>query len=134
MSDKIKLALFATVVVALLWFSTVPGTFGPKPTTTPPVVVTTKATAATYVFEKDETAVPSAVRAALNTLNLAGIKATEFEDDTKDGTGDTPEQYKVPLAAAKEAGMPALVVQAGDKVLRTVKSPTTAAAVLEAVK
>lgn len=96
----------------------------------PPV----KPTAATYVYEKDETAVPSPVRSALSTLNKNGIVATEFEEDTVNGDGETPAQYRVPLAAAKAAGPPALVVTAGDKVLRVVKSPKTAEEVLEAAK
>lgn len=97
-------------------------------------VPVTKVDAVVYVYEKDESAVPSPVMAALNTLNRQGIVATLFEDDTKDGTGETPEQYKVPFAAAKEAGMPALVATAGEKVVRVVKSPKTEAEVLEAAK
>lgn len=91
-------------------------------------------TSVTYVYEKDDTAVPAAVRAALNKLNRERkIICTIFDDDTTDGTGDTPEQYKAPLKAANEVGLPVLVVMAGDRVVRTVKSPTTEQAVLEAV-
>ena len=94
----------------------------------------TKATAATFVYEKDQHIVPGPVLAALNQLNRErGIIATLFEQDTKDGTGDVPEQYKPALAAAKEAGLPALVVQAGKDVLRTVKDPKTEDEVLKAV-
>lgn len=96
---------------------------------------TTKATAATYFYEKDETPVPNAVMAALNTLNSdRKIKATLFEDDNTDGAGDVPEQYKAALAAAREAGLPALVVSAGDNVLVIVRKPTTVEEILEAVK
>ncbi len=98
------------------------------------VIAPAKPTAATYVYEKDDSVVPSPVMVALNQLNRAGIVATIFEEDTVNGDGETPAQYKVPLAAAKEAGPPALVVTAGDKVLRVVKSPKTAEEVLEAVK
>lgn len=101
---------------------------------TPVVVPVVKPTAVTYVYEKDQNPVPSPVLVALNTLNRTGLIATVFEKDTKDGTGETPEQYKVPLAAANAAGLPALVVTAGDKVIRTVKAPATAEAVLEAAK
>jgi hypothetical protein len=94
-----------------------------------------KATAATYVYEKDEHAVPGGVQAAFNKLNREKrVVATLFEADTKDGTGDTPDQYRVPLAAAKEAGLPALVVTAGDKVLKVVKDPRDEQSVLEAVR
>jgi hypothetical protein len=91
-----------------------------------------KATAATYVHEKDATAIPSAVMAALDKLNRRGIVATVFEADTTDGTGETPEQYKVPLAAAKESGLPSLVVMGGATVLKVLKAPITEGEVLEA--
>lgn len=114
----------------------------------PPVVVTPtdppikpvepptdKATAATYVYEKDDTAVPPPVLAGLNRLNREKkLLATLFEDDTTDGTGEIPEQYKVSLAAARQAGLPALVMTAGDKVLRVVKAPKTEQAVMEALQ
>lgn len=103
---------------------------GPQPPDTPP-----KVTAVTYVYEKDETPVPAPVQAALNRLNRErGITATLFEDDTTDGRNEVPEQYKTALAAAKESGLPSLVVQAGDKVISVVNAPTTEAQVLEAVK
>lgn len=99
-----------------------------------PAWVQTKATSATYVYEKDATAIPPAVGAALNRLNREKqILATLFEQDTTDGTGETPKQYVVPLAAAKQAGLPALVVTAGDKVLRVVKNPQTDTQVMEAI-
>lgn len=94
----------------------------------------TQATSVTYVYEKDDTAVPPPVQAAINRLNRERkIVATLYEDDTPDGTGETPEQYKAPLAAAKAEGLPSLVVMAGDQVLRVVKSPVTEAEVMEAV-
>lgn len=94
------------------------------------------ATAATYVYEKDDTAPPSAVLAALDKLNRDGITATIYDDDTLDGDGDTPDQYKASLIAANEHGKPALVVTArnGNEVLKVVKAPTTETEVLEAVK
>lgn len=92
------------------------------------------ATAATYVYEKDTTAVPTGVQTAFDKLNRKGIVATPFEQDTTDETGETPEQYKVPLAAARSAGLPALAVTSKTKVIRVVKDPKTEAQVLEAVK
>ena len=87
----------------------------------------------TYVHnEKD--VLPSGVMAALNELNAKGILATSFPDDTTDGNGEVPDQYKIALPAAKASGIPSLVVQAGDKVLRTVKAPKTKAQVLEAAQ
>ena len=105
---------------------------GKLPDLVSPVVQPLKATAATYVFEKNETVVPPPVLAALDQLNSQGIVATVFEDDTTDGTEEVPEQYKVPLAAAREAGLPALVVTADKVVLRLVKDPRTEKQVMEA--
>jgi hypothetical protein len=62
------------------------------------------------------------------------VVATVFEDDTRDGSGEVPDQYKVPLAAAQQAGLPALVVTAGDKVLKVAKDPKTEAEVMEAAQ
>lgn len=94
---------------------------------------TTHATAATYVFEKDTTSIPNGVASALNTLNAKGIIATTFEEDTVDGGGQTPTQYVAPLAAAKSAGLPALVATAGTKVLKVTKNPQTEQDVLGGV-
>ena len=92
-------------------------------------------TAVTYVYEKHDGPIPPAVAAALNQINRElKIRATTFDEDTTDGDGDVPEQYQVPLAAAKETGLPALVVTAGDVVVRVVKAPTTVAEILEAVR
>jgi len=92
-------------------------------------------TSATYVYEKDDSAVPSAVLVGLNRLNRERkIVATLFEDDSTDGDGQVPDQYKIPVATAKEAGLPALVVLAGSEVVRVVKSPETVDQVMEAAK
>lgn len=94
-------------------------------------IVSTKASHVTYVHTPKAN-VPTGVLAALNELNAKGIVATKIPEDAVDGTGETPAQYKVTLPAAKASGIPTLVVQSGDKVLRTVKSPTTKEQVLEA--
>lgn len=108
---------------------------GPDPVTPPAPPTTEKATAATYVYEKDLHVIPNQVLSALNRLNRERrILATVLEADARGGTGDVPEQYKLPLAAAKEAGLPALVVTGGGKVLSVVKKPQSEQAVLDAVK
>lgn len=104
-----------------------PGPLEPLPG---PITVT----AVTYVYEKDDTAVPSAVLAALDELNRKGIRATNFEEDTKDADGQVPAQYQVALPAAHQAGLPALVVQAGDEVVRVVTAPQTREQVMEAAR
>ena len=89
-----------------------------------PVVQPAEATAAVIVFEKDEHAIAPDIRAALNILNRRGILATVLESDTTSGSGQVPEQYKLPLEAARKAGLPCLVVMAGETVLRVVANPT----------
>lgn len=95
---------------------------------------TTKATAATYVYEKGQAGIPPAVLAGLNRLNRERkIVATLYEQDSTDGDDDVPDQYKVPLAAARNAGLPALVVTAGSEVLKVLKDPRTDQQVFEAI-
>lgn len=96
-------------------------------------LIAQKPTAVTYVHD-EKAVLPAGVMAALSELNDKGIIATALPDDGTNGDGKIPEQYKFTLPAAKEAGIPSLVVQAGEKVLRTVKAPTTKQAVLEAAK
>ena len=104
----------------------------PKPDT-PVVDPNTKPTAATYVYEKDQGGVPSAVMSGLNRLNREKkILATVFERDSTDGAGSVPEQYKVALAEANKAGLPALIVTNGATVLKVVKAPKTEAEIVEA--
>lgn len=94
---------------------------------------TVKVSAVTFVYEKDEHNIPSPVLAALNQLNRRGIVATTFDDDVVDGTGEVPAQYKIALEESRKSGLPVLVVQAGETVVKVVKAPKTEAEVLEAV-
>lgn len=128
-----RLALIVMLAVYILASGAIPLPWiNPQPDT--PVVTTPKATAATYVYEKDQTAVPPPVSFALNRLNREkGVVATLFEDDTTDGTGEIPDQYRVPVTAARAAGLPALVVTGGDTVLNVVKNPKTEQETFEAV-
>lgn len=100
----------------------------------PSIIAPANVTAVTYIYEKDAGGIPPAVSAALGELNAAGIRATTFEEDTLDASGQVPEQYKLALPAAREAGLPSLVVMSGETVVRVVKQPTTKEAVLEASK
>jgi len=124
-------AAMATHTVTLIGPS--PPPVAPTDPTDPPL--TLRPTAATYIYEKDQSAVPPPVLSAISQLNAAGsLVATVFEQDTTDGDGQVPDQYQAALIAAKAAGLPCLVVLAGDRVLRVVRSPTTLEAVLEAAK
>lgn len=97
-----------------------------------PTTTDKKVTQVTYVYERTESTVPGSVQTLFRQLNGRGVLATAVDDDTITGTGQIPEQYRVAFAAAKEAGLPCLVVQSGDVVLKAVRSPT--AADLEALK
>lgn len=99
----------------------------------PSIVSTKKPTAVTYVHD-EKAVIPSGVSAALNELNASGILATSYPDDATDGDDDVPDQYKEILKAAKESGIPCLVLSNGGNVLKIVKSPTTKAHVLEAAQ
>lgn len=97
-------------------------------------VVATQATAAVYVYEKNETAVPPGVTVGLNRLNRERqILATLVEADATDGGGDVPEQYRPAVEAARGKGLPALVVLSGSTVLAIVQAPADADAVVRAV-
>jgi len=98
------------------------------------VDTTGSATAAVYVYEKDDGGVPPFVTVAINKLNRERkVVATLLEADTTDGTGDVPEQYQAVLDAARKAGLPAVVALAGRTVIRVTPQPASEAAVMEAV-
>lgn len=126
--------VLAWMVVAILLVGPDVSQYVPKLPSIFHIPFVQRATDVVYVYEKDETAIPNGVESAINQLNRdKKLTATIFEQDTKDGSGDTPEQYKAALAAAKKAGLPALVVLANGSVLKVVKDPKDAQAVLEAV-
>ena len=122
---------FAFLIAGLILLGGVPSLPWPA---VPVVVSPAKATAAVYVFEKDESPVPTGVTVALDMLNRRGIVANLYEADTTDGDGDVPTQFAAALEAAKTSGLPALVVLSGSSVLRVVPAPATDAAVLEAAQ
>lgn len=103
----------------------------PAPAPAPAPVNPSTVTAMVYVYEKDAGPVPSGVAAALDRVNREKkVPATMFEEDTVDGTGKTPEQYRVPVQAGRASGLPTLVVMSGTTVAKTVKAPQTADDVL----
>lgn len=130
MSDKtrkgIAVGLFVVALAACVW---------PFVGSLPNVLPHSEVTAVTYVYEKDEGGVPSAVTAALGKLNDQGIVANAIDDDVVSPiTGSIPKQYVETIPAARTAGLPSLVASDGSKVLKVIKSPTTEAEVLEAAK
>jgi hypothetical protein len=101
----------------------------------PPTV--SKVDKVTYVWEKDETrVVPPPIQAVLIELNrdqARKIQATAIEKDSRTGTNEIPEQYKVAIGEALKVGLPACVIEAGDRVVAVLVNPT-AKQILEAIK
>lgn len=121
---------FAFIVAGLLLL-TLPRVEGCRVTTEQ---TATTATAAVYVYEKDNHAIPAHVTVAINRLNRERkIVATLLEDDTTNGDGEIPTQYRLALEAARKAGLPAVVALAGGQVIRVTPAPASEAAVMEAV-
>jgi len=108
------------------------------PPTNPPVEPpTTKATAAVYIYEKDQSSIPRPVAAALQAINAdasLGITASEFEQNSTTGLNQVSAQYRVALERARKEGLPCLVVMGGGAVLRVVDDPKTESEVMEAIK
>lgn len=123
MDGRLLFIVFLLVFVALLGGGGHTTPFGPS------------VTAVTYVYEKDETAVPSEVMAGLDCLNREKkVVATAIDDDVKNGNGETPAQYKAPIEAARKDGLPILVATNGSTVVRVVKNPKTEAEVVGIVQ
>lgn len=105
----------------------------PQPDPPPPAPGVTMVT---YVYEKDQTPMPPEVSAELQRLNADGessVVASEFEEDTVNGLGQTPTQYVTALAEARKVGLPAVVIQGADGTLKAIRNPT-AAEITEALK
>lgn len=127
MSDSLRIRLAVLLLLVAGWQAVSGGGGLPIPGATKP-------TAVTYVYEKDDTTVPNAVLAALDKLNRQGINAANIDKDIVDGASEVPDQFKVAIAAAKEAGLPALVATTGDRVVRIVKDPKTEEDVLQVAR
>lgn len=104
----------------------------PPPPNNPPS--TRKVRRITYVYEKDQNQVPKPVAAALQAINADGsVVATEFEEDSVDGTGETPDQYKKALEFSKKIGLPSMVIEYDSGEPKVIKDPKTEKEVMEAV-
>jgi hypothetical protein len=98
-------------------------------------VVPAKASAAVYVYEKSDAAIPAGVTVGLDKLNRErSVVATLCEVDTVNGSDKVPAQYQPAVDAAKAKGLPALVVLSGSAVLSIVAAPTTAEEIGRAVE
>lgn len=124
------LLIIGIVLIVLGWFKFDFGLVFDLPLPNNPTTIT----AAVYVYEKDDGPVPVGVYAGIEKLNREkNILASLFEDDTVDGTGETPEQYKPALAAAKAKSIPSFVVLSGTTAVNVVEKPQTEAEIWEAV-
>lgn len=126
----------ASVATGMLLLSSAPSVSIPTiPWKLPVPVIVSPATAAVYVYEKNDGPIPPGVASGIDKLNREkSVIASLFEDDTVDGDGDVPDQYKPALEAAKQSSIPSLVVLSGTSVVRVVKSPKTEEEVTGAVK
>ena len=112
----------------------VPTPDDPTDPTNPPLP--TNPTAAVYVYEKDQGSVPGPVSQALHRLNTEreSFVASAVDQDIVTGGGTVPAQFQAAIAAARAAGLPALVILGESGVLRVLLNPTTEAEIMEAVQ
>lgn len=124
----------ATHTVTLLAPRPPPEPDDPTDPTNPPL--TTNPTAAVYVYEKDQGSVPGPVSQALHRLNTErdSFAASAIDQDITTGGGTVPAQFQAAIAAARAAGLPALVILGESGVLRVLPNPTTEAEIMEAVQ
>ena len=127
--------LMTLFLIGGLAFLLMSGPCQKPPETSPPATTIQAIDRLTYVYEKDEGGVPSAVLAALSALELsdASVRVSVFEDDTTDGDGQVPEQFKSAKAAAEKHGSPCVVSEASGQVIAVVLSPRTKDDVLKAL-
>ncbi len=86
----------------------------------PPVISPSQITSIDYVYERDATRIPQDIRSWLREVNeKTDIVASEIDDDTVDPSGN----LRTSIKEAKKAGIPALVVMAGEKALKIVLNP-----------
>jgi hypothetical protein len=131
--DSVTESLSATTVTLSGTTTVPPPVDNPTDPIKPPL--TRKVTAVTYVYEKDQNPVPPQVVKALADINKEGLAvATYFDDDNTSGKDTVPEQYKVALSAAKQEGLPCLVVVYSSGPPKVVKDPKTTQEVMEALK
>lgn len=123
MAEQKKPSLAPIVLLLGLWYLLNGGGL-------PSVIAPSGVTAVHYFLEKDKDAPRSPILSALDKLNSKGVVANMVEVDTKDGTGEVPEQYKVSLPAAIEKGIPAVVALSGSKVSKVLSGQATEEEVL----
>lgn len=98
-----------------------------------PVDPDAKADAAHIIYESGQSRVPLHADAAARELRKQGKQVRIVDADAETGTGEVPRELAKSIEAAKETGLPALVLLSKGKVLRSVKLPATKEAILQEV-
>lgn len=111
---------------------------GPKGCTVPSIVPS-KPSLIVMLYEAEKGPLPPYALGAANELNAAGFEVRPADDDELTGSGEVPAWLKPALEPGRaimgsEQNDDALIVLAGDRVLKAMKLPATKAEILEAVK
>jgi hypothetical protein len=99
----------------------------------PGVTTNGKTTMAVVVYESSEQPIAPYAMAARDRIEAAGIEYRITDKDVETGDGQTPVELKPAIDAAKAAGLPSLVMQAGEAVQRVVPFPKDADAIVKEV-
>ena len=94
--------------------------------------VSAKVDMAVVVYESAEAPLRPYVWGALNRLEDSGLQVRAIDDDVTTGTDEQPRQVKAAIVAARENGLPALVLMSGEAVKSTLDLPKSSDAIVEA--
>jgi hypothetical protein len=83
------------------------------------------------VYESSEMPLPTQTYDARPKIEEAGHEFRVVDDDVEDGDGQMPDELKLAIPAAREHGLPALVVQSGDEILKVLDLPETAEEIIK---
>lgn len=122
MRNNIVIAILIALLLANVVVIPIPG-----------IVTTDKTTMAVVVYESSEQPIAPYAMAARDRIEAAGIEYRITDKDVETGDGQTPVELKPAIDAAKAAGLPSLVMQAGETVQRVVPFPQDADAIVREV-
>lgn len=110
---------------------------GPKGCTLPAIV--SKPSLIIMLYEAEKGPLPPYALGAANEMTAAGLEVRPADDDELTGNGEVPAWLNPALGPGRaimgsEQIDDALILLAGDRVLKAIKLPATKAAILEACK